>query len=179
MRKIHVQLLQIGTGWNYQHKLCQTPLIHSKMRLWHCTRRDAERQDRNGHLRQSDLGKTTHSRESNLKLQKALEIRRSSEQTSLQPQQMDPNSDSAHYVKHKEGPGEPKMKQNCKYNEKDHPRGKCPAFGKACLKLSKVGHFLQVCKSAPGEKPSETGKVQLKKPTKAKGPSGHRLQQWW
>ena len=50
-------------------------------------------------------------RESNIKVQKALEICGSNEQTSLQLQQMDPSSDSVHYVKHKKAPGEPKIKQ--------------------------------------------------------------------
>ena len=81
---------------------------------------------------------------------------------------MDPNSDSAHYVKHKKGPGELKIKQNCKYCGSNHPRGKCPAFSKTCPKCNKVGHFPQVCKSAPGKKPSETGEAQSKKPQKQK-----------
>ena len=107
-------------------------------------------------------------RESKLKLQKALEICRSSEQTTLQVQLIDPSSDSAHYVKHKKDPGEPKMNQHCNYCGSNRPRGKCPAFGKTCPKCDKVGYFPQVCKSSPGKKPSERGKAQSKKPQKQK-----------
>ena len=37
--------------------------------------------------------------------------------------------------------------ENCKYCGRDHPRRKCPAYGKACNKCGKKNHFSNVCKA--------------------------------
>ena len=37
--------------------------------------------------------------------------------------------------------------KNCKYCGRDHPRRKCPAYGKACNKCGKKNHFSNVCKA--------------------------------
>ena len=37
---------------------------------------------------------------------------------------------------------------NCQYCSYNHPKGHCPAYGKACKKCGKMNHFEKVCKSA-------------------------------
>jgi len=101
-------------------------------------------------------------RERDMDLDKTVAMLRSSELASKQLRVIGQHStdiEPVHYTSSKENKAKrgkvvtsktkdrPHTKSSCKYCGKQHPPGKCPAYGKQCKNCLKQNHFVSVCKS--------------------------------
>jgi len=106
-------------------------------------------------------------RETDLTLDRALDICRAAESTKLHMQAMSQSDTKEVHVMHKSQKPlkshktqdvRPKIKppqrsepaqKECEFCGLEHAKGKCPAYGRRCKKCSKWHHFACKCKSAP------------------------------
>nr|XP_022906773.1 uncharacterized protein LOC111418462 [Onthophagus taurus] len=96
---------------------------------------------------------------SNLTLEKALDICRTKELAAKQIKNIENETQDIEVIRKSNVFGK------CM---KNHPYGKCPAYGKICSKCEKIGHFAQACKfrgyhedirrQIPGRQEDEKGK---------------------
>ncbi len=86
-------------------------------------------------------------REPNLKLDKALDICRSSEVAALQLHAMETPDETVHHLQSKAQASHKKKPKPCIYCGDIHKYGKCPAYGLECPKCHKKNHFAKVCRS--------------------------------
>jgi len=83
-------------------------------------------------------------RETELTLEKAIQICRSSETACQQATKME-HTQPLNYI-HKQKQRSEYIK-NCKYCGNDHKKGKCSAYGETCSICKKKNHFAKMCKS--------------------------------
>ena len=108
-------------------------------------------------------------RESDLTLQKALDVCRSSELASLHLQKMEP-TETVHSMMSKrrsKKPAQTAKDLNCSYCGNKHDKGKCPAYGHTCEYCHRNHHFEAVClskkkDSARAKNPAKGGKKSQK-----------------
>ena len=92
-------------------------------------------------------------RERELTLDKAVQLCRSHEITSIHLQKMTV-TDEVHFVKNKQK--ERKMKNNCSFCAETHERRKCPAYGHICSTCNRRNHFEKVCRNGDKQEESKT-----------------------
>ena len=95
-------------------------------------------------------------RESDLTLNRAIDMCRASEQATCQLRELDHDSEVVQYTKHNKSNHKNNKAQNdkksrginvtnCQYCGRSHKKGQCPAFGKKCNKCKQIGHFGKMC----------------------------------
>ena len=95
-------------------------------------------------------------RESDLTLNRAIDMCRASEQATCQLRELDHDSEVVQYTKHNKSYHKNNKAQNdkksrrtnvtnCQYCGRSHKKGRCPAFGKKCNKCKQIGHFGKMC----------------------------------
>ena len=111
----------------------------------------------------SDIQKSLISRDKSLTLAVAIEIARSHEATSKHMKTLAGGSkshqeDRSIYAIRKE-----QEREFCHNCGKQHPRGKCPAYGTSCRKCGKANHWQSVCRSIKRKQFNQVTKLVFKR----------------